>query len=138
MKNALKYGLIIGLASGVYILILHLTGAYDVHFPVSDSIAWYEGLSTIIPLLGVYFGVKSFRDNYNGGRMEFFEGMFEAIKIILVGGLIAAFFAVIYVAQITNTDKNMDIWGRIGAAGLVGIIFVLAIPLILMNKQRNL
>ena len=138
MKNSLKYGLIIGFASGLYILILHLTGAYDVHYPVSDHIAWYEGLSALIPLFGVFFGVKSFRDNYNGGRMEFFEGLFEAIKIVLIGGLIAAFFAVIYVAQITNLDKNMDMWGRIGAAGLIGIIYVLAIPLILMNKQRNL
>lgn len=138
MKNSLKYGLIIGLVSGLYILILHLTGAYEAHFPVSDRFTWFEGLSVLIPFFGIYFGVKSFRDNYNGGRMEFFEGIFEAIKIVLVGGLITAFFAVIYVEQVSNSDKNLDIWGRIGAGGIVGVVFILAIPLLLMNKQRNL
>ncbi|PWG82647.1 DUF4199 domain-containing protein [Pararcticibacter amylolyticus] len=137
MKNAIKYGVIIGVLSGIWILILHFAGAYENAYPQSDKSSWLEYASIIIPFIGLYFGIKSFRDNYNGGKMEFFEGIFEGFKIMIVGGIIAAFFATVYIQYVVQTLK-MDVMGRIGGAGLIGVLFTLAISLLLMNKQRNL
>lgn len=137
MKNAFKYGAIIGVASGIWILILHWMGVYEKEYPTTDRNSWLEYLSIIIPIAGLYLGIKNFRNNINGGKMEFFEGIFEGFKIMVVGGIIAGFFAAVYVGYVANT-LQMDYMGRIGAAGLVGILSTLAISLILMNKQHNL
>jgi len=137
MKNALKYGIIIGVISGIWILILHFAGVYEVQYPAADKSSWLEYFSVIIPVTGLYLGIKNFRNNVNGGRMEFFEGIFEGFKIMIVGGIIAAFFATVYIEYVAQSLK-MDYMGRIGAAGVVGILSTLAISLILMNKQHNL
>ena len=137
MKNAIKYGVIIGVLSGIWIMILHLAGVYENAYPNSDGFSWLEYASIIIPFIGLYMGIKSFRDNYNGGRMEFFEGIFEGFKIMIIGGIIAAFFGTIYISYVAHSMK-MDFMGRIGGAGVVGVLFTLAISLLLMNKQRNL
>lgn len=137
MKNAIKYGVIIGVLSGIWILLLHLAGVYEQEYPKSDSSSWLEYASIIIPFIGLYLGIKSYRDNINGGTMEFFEGLFEGFKIMAIGGVIAAFFAVVYIHYVNNT-MQMDYMGRIGAAGAIGFLFTLAISLMLMNKQRNL
>ena len=137
MKNAIKFGLIIGILSGIWILILHFAGIYEKAYPVSDSTNWLEYVSIVIPFAGLFLGIKNFRDNINGGRMEFFEGIFEGFKILVVGGVIAAFFSTVYINYV-NTDIKMDFMGRIAGAGLIGILFTLVISLLLMNKQRNL
>ncbi len=137
MKNAIKYGIIMGVLSGVWILILHFSGVYESIYPNADNFSWLEIASVIIPFIGLYFGIKSFRDNYNGGRMEFFEGIFEGFKIMIVGGIIAAFFATVYIQYVAQSLK-MDFMGRVGGAGIVGVLFTLVISLLLMNKQRNL
>ena len=136
MKNAIKYGLIIGILSGVWIVILHLAGVYGDSAEVGN-LSWMEYTSVLIPFIGLYFGIKNFRDNINGGRMEFVEGLFEGFKIMIVGGVIAAFCAVLYV-QLSPSVLNTDYMGRIGGAGLVGILFNLIISISLMNKQKYL
>ena len=137
MKNAIKYGVIIGIISGVWILIMHFSGIYEEEYPKADKLDWLEYASIIIPFIGLYLGIKNFRDNVNGGKMEFFEGIFEGFKIIIVGGIIAAFFAVVYVQYSPNV-LNTDYMARIAGAGIIGILFNLVISLMLMNKQRNL
>jgi len=137
MKNAFKYGTIIGIVSGVWILILHLAGVYENAYPKADKASWLEYFSIIIPVTGLYLGIKNFRNRINGGRMEFFEGIFEGFKIMVVGGLIACFFAAVYVSYVVP-DLQMDYMGRVGAAGVIGILSTLFISLLLMNKQHNL
>lgn len=137
MKNAIKYGLIIGVLSGLWIFLLHFTGVYDNAYPREGNFSTLEVLSIFIPLIGLFFGIKSFRDNFNGGRMEFFEGIMEGFKIMIVGGIIAAFFATIYVSYV-GKDMQIDFMGRVAGAGIVGVLFTLVISLLLMNKQRNL
>ncbi|WP_069660057.1 DUF4199 domain-containing protein [Arcticibacter eurypsychrophilus] len=137
MKNAIKYGIIIGLLSGSWIFLLHVIGVYGQQTEISDKISWLEYVSVIIPFLGLYLGIKNFRDNYNGGRLEFFEGIFEGFKIMLVGGIIASFCMTVYV-QFVAPQLGTDIMGRIGGAGVVGVLFTLAVSLMLMNKQQTL
>lgn len=136
MANAIKYGLIIGILSGIWILILHFAGVYETSQD-TGNFNWLEYASLLIPLIGLFFGIKNFRDNINGGKMEFFEGIFEGFKIMIVGGVIAAFFAVVYV-QYSPAVLNTDYMGRIAGAGLVGILFNLVVSITLMNKQKHL
>lgn len=138
MKNAVKYGFIMGVLSGIWILIMHLSGVYAQDAPGNpNNMQWMEWASMLIPAIGLYVGIKSYRDNVSGGKMEFFEGLFEGFKIIIIGGVIAAFFAIVYV-QLNMSIMNTDYMYRITAAVLIGILFNLAISLILMNKQKHL
>lgn len=138
MGNAVKYGIIIGVLSGIWILIMHLAGVYASDgLDESNNMNWLEWVSMLIPLSGLYMGIKNYRDHISGGKMEFFEGLFEGFKIIIVGGVIAAFFAIVYV-QLNASAMNTDYMYRISAAVLIGILFNLAISLILMNKQKHL
>ncbi len=137
MKNAIKYGLIVGVLSGLWIFLLHFMGVYDDAYPREGGFSGLEVLSIVIPFAGLFFGIKSFRDNFNGGRMEFFEGIMEGFKIMIVGGIIAAFFATVYV-QYVGKDMQIDFMARVAGAGIVGVLFTLIISLLLMNRQRNL
>lgn len=137
MGNAAKYGIIIGIISGVWILVLHCAGIYGIDSDRANKMAWLEYASILIPAMGLYFGIKNFRDHNNEGKMEFFEGLFEGFKIIIIGGVISLFFAVIYV-QFNSAILNTDYMYRIAAAVLIGILFNIAISLILMNKQKYL
>lgn len=136
MKNSLKYGIFIGLLSGIWILIMHYAGVFAQN-SVNVSMAWLEYASVLIPAIGLYLGIKNYRDHILADKMEFIEGLFEGFKILIFGGLTAALFAVIYM-QVSTDFKNIDFMYRIGAAALVGILFNLAISLILMNKQKHL
>lgn len=137
MGNAVKYGIIIGVISGIWILIMHFSGVYAQDPIGENKMAWLEYVSILIPATGLYLGIKNYRDHIIEGKMEFFEGLFEGFKIIIVGGVIAAFFAIVYV-QFNSNRFNTDYMFRIAAALLIGILFNLAISLILMNKQKYL
>jgi len=136
MKNAIKYGFIIGILSGIWLLVMHFFGVYE-QSPASQKYFWMEDASVIIPFLGLYLGIKNFRDNINGGKMEFFEGLFEGFIILVIGGLITGFFAVIYIQYVPSILET-DYMGRIAGAAAVGILFNLVISLLLMNKQKDL
>ncbi|SKB73071.1 DUF4199 family protein [Daejeonella lutea] len=138
MGNAAKYGIIIGVLSGIWILVMHFAGVYAKDATTgTTSMEWMEWASMLIPAIGLYLGIKSYRDHISGGKMEFFEGLFEGFKIIIIGGVIAAFFAIVYV-QLNISVLNTDYMYRISAAVLIGILFNLAISLMLMNKQKHL
>lgn len=138
MKNAAKYGISIGVLSGIWILIMHFSGVYAQDTQENpNNMQWMEWASMLIPAIGLFTGIKSYRDNVSGGKMEFFEGLFEGFKIIIIGGVIAAFFAIVYV-QLNVSVENTDYMYRITAAILIGILFNLVFSLILMNKQKHL
>lgn len=138
MKNAVKYGIIVGVLSGIWILIMHFSGVYAQDAAgETNNMEWMEWASMLIPAIGLYLGIKNYRDHFSDGKMEFFEGLFEGFKIIIIGGVIAAFFAIVYV-QLNASAANTDYMYRITAAVLIGILFNLAISLMLMNKQKHL
>lgn len=137
MGNSLKYGIIIGVISGIWILIMHYAGVFVQDPPGGNKMSWLEYASVLIPAIGLYLGIKNFRDHILTDKMEFYEGLFEGFKILAFGGITAAFFAVVYV-QVSSNLQNTDFMYRIGAAALIGVLFNLAISLILMNKQKYL
>jgi len=138
MKNALKYGLLIGALSALWILLMHFLNVYDQNKGGPMNIHWMEYLSALIPLLGLYLGIKNYRNNVNGGRLEFFEGLMEGFKILLIGFVLYAAASSFYVQYSNSQVLTMDYYQRIGGAGLVGILFTIVISLLLMNRQHNL
>ncbi len=136
-NNSVKYGILTGVLSGFWILIMHFFGAFPANADEVGKTVWLEYASVIIPAIGLYLGIKNYRDNVIRDKMEFFEGLFEGFKILGIGGVITAFFAIIYV-QFNTSLMSSDFMYRIGAAVVVGILFNLVISLILMNKQKHL
>jgi putative Mn2+ efflux pump MntP len=138
MKNALKYGLLIGGLSGLFIVLMHMMGVYHQAKSGPFNIHWMEYLSVLIPFVGLYLGIKNYRNNINGGRLEFFEGLMEGFKILLIGFVLYAAASTFYVQYANSQALTMDYYQRIGAIGLVGIVFTVVISLMLMNRQHNL
>src|ERR1700755_932794 len=98
MKNALIYGGIIGVLSGLWIFAMHRMG---VSTKPSVDFQPVEISSIIIPLLGLYFGVRSYRENEKGGTISFLEALIEGWKILIVGGVISVVFAILFINYVT-------------------------------------
>jgi hypothetical protein len=133
MKNAIISGAIIGLLSGLWIFVMHWTG---VTTGPQHDLKPIEYTSGLIPLLGLYFGVRGYRENYLSGKMNFFEGLIESFKILIAGGLIAVFCAILYINYV-NAGTIADFSGQIFGALLLGLLFSLVVSLLLMNSNKN-
>ena len=134
MKNALIFGLIIGILSGLWLLTLHSFG-----FHVTDNQASnYEYFSILIPIVGLYFGVRSYRNNDLGGKMGFFEALIQSFKILLVGGVVAIFAAIVYINYVAAGNNMRDFSSRMFGALLIGIISAFAVSLLLANRSNKI
>jgi hypothetical protein len=126
MKNSVIFGLIIGVLSLIWLFVMRQTG-----YNLTDSKANpIEYVSILIPLIGLYFGVRQFRDGELKGNMGFLEGLIQAFKILLVGGVLAVFAGIIFINW-GNGDSNdttfQSFSGRIFGALLVGVIEAFAV-----------
>ncbi|HEY4197533.1 MAG TPA: DUF4199 domain-containing protein [Mucilaginibacter sp.] len=135
MKNAIVPGLIIGILSGIWLFIM-----LSMNLKFSDNNpAAIEFLSILIPIIGLYFGVKRYRDTELGGRMDFLEGLIQGFKILIVGGVFVVFIGIVYINWISSNGKAnwSDFSGRIFAALLIGVLSALAVTLLLMRKTSK-
>jgi len=133
MKNALASGIVIGILSGLWLFIMRWAG----YTTFNDQVAPIEYVSIIIPVLGLFLGLKSYRDHDLGGKMGFLEGVIQCFKILLVGGAIAAFGGFIYVNYVEVEHNTRDFSGRLFGALLIGVLSSLAATLLLMNKSNH-
>jgi hypothetical protein len=134
MKNAILSGVIIGIVSALWIVMMQTFGYNPQNLEDSKNI-WLEYTSILIPLLGLYFGIKGLK-NQQSGKITFFEGIFEGFKILAVGGLLAAASSFIYVS-IFAKDLTVDYMERIFGAVVIGLLFTLVNSLVLMTPPRN-
>lgn len=135
MKNALIWGVVIGVLSAAWLFITHAMG-YDAH---DDKTAPHEYLSIFIPIVGLFFGVKSYRDGDLKGNMSFLEALVQSFKILIVGGVLAIFVAIVYINYIQPTNSNfMAFSGRMFGALLVGLLAALGVSLVLATKSNKL
>ena len=134
MKNAVIYGAIIGVLSGIWIFAMHKLG---ISTKPSTEFQPIEMTSVIIPIIGLYLGVRSYRENEKGGRITFLEALIEAWKILLVGGVISIFFAILFINYVT-AGSITAFSGQIFGALLVGLLSSLAISLLIMSRSKNL
>lgn len=133
MKNAIIWGTLIGVLSGLWIFMMYWLG-YTTRLN-GDEISTFEYSSGFIPLIGLFFGVRYFRNHYKNGSMNFFEALVESFKILIVGGVIAVAFAIIYMTFI-STINIVDFSGRIFGALLIGVLSSLVVSISLMTRPR--
>jgi hypothetical protein len=135
MKNALVPGLIIGILSGIWLFIMRSMG---IQFNDNNPHP-IEFISILIPIIGLYIGVKRYRDNELGGKMDFLEGLVQGFKILIVGGIFVVFIGIVYINWIAKAEEASwsDFSGRIFAALLIGVLSALAVTLLLIRKSAK-
>ena len=135
MKNALFPGLVIGILSGVWLFIMLKMGLTF----SNDKVNPIEFVSVLIPVVGLYVGVKRYRDNDLDGKMNFLEGLIQAFKILIVAGIFVVFIGIVYINWISTAEKAnwSDFSGRIFAALLIGVLSSLAVTLLLISKSKK-
>lgn len=119
MKNAIVSGLIIGILSGLWMFIMHATG----HRPEVGTLTPIEFASILIPLVVLYFGIKSYRNNECKGHMGFLEALMQCFKILIVGGILTTAAAILYIDEFSSGQGIGAFSGRIFGALLVGVLF---------------
>ncbi|OOQ61376.1 DUF4199 domain-containing protein [Mucilaginibacter pedocola] len=136
MKNSVIFGLLIGVLSLVWLFVMRSTG-----YNLSDSKASpIEYVSVLIPLIGLYFGVKNFRDGELKGQMGFFEALIQSFKILLVGGALAVFAGIVFInwgSPETGDVTFQSFSGRIFGALLVGVIMAIGVSLLLTTRSNK-
>ena len=135
MKNAFITGLVIGILSGLWLFTMHWMGYNTTG---AHQIAPYEYLSVLIPFVGLFFGVRAYRENEMSGVISFLEALVQCFKTLIVGGVIAVFIAILYLNYVSGGVNFTDFSGRMFGALLVGMLEALAVSLILMNKHKTL
>jgi len=133
MKIAFITGVIIGVLSGLWLFIMHIAG-YDL---TKDQVSPFEYVSVIIPIAGLFFGLKSYRDNDLGGNMGFLEALIQCFKILILAGIIAIFAGILYISYVDAGNNARDFSGRMFAALLIGVLSALAVSLILTTKSNK-
>ncbi|QHL87712.1 DUF4199 family protein [Nibribacter ruber] len=84
----IRYGLITGLVSALYLVILYLT---------DNSTTWWLGLlGIVIPIVGMVQAFKHFREA-NGGLMSYGQAIGIGTLMGLVSGIITAITAYVYI-----------------------------------------
>ncbi len=131
MKNAVIFGVVIGVLSGIWIWVMYLMGNTTL-----NATSPIEFTSVLIPVIGLYFGVKRYRDKEKDGNINFFEGLQEGFKILIAGGVVAIAFAILFITYISKSSIS-DFSGKIFGALLVGIISALAVSLLLMKGPKG-
>lgn len=134
MKNAIVPGLIIGLLSGIWLFIMRM-----MHIPFnSNTFSPIEFVSVLIPLVGLYYGVKVYAYKELNGKMTFLEGLIHSFKILIVAGIFVVFVGILYINYIDFKDVNWaDFSGRIFAALLIGVLSALGVSLLLMHRSSE-
>lgn len=133
MKNAIISGVIIGILSGLWMFIMH---SMNVN-PKGGAAEPIEYFSVLIPLVVLYFGVRSFRNNECNGRMGFFEALLQSFKILIVGGVISVSASIIYIDEFAKESNLQDFSGKIFGALLVGLLFALGVSVLLTTKPNK-
>ncbi|WPU94388.1 DUF4199 domain-containing protein [Mucilaginibacter sabulilitoris] len=133
MKNAIVWGIIIGVLSGLWMFTMHQLGIT----PSTDKVATAEYFSFLIPAIGLFFGIRSYRAHDCKGQMGFLEALVQSFKILIVGGIIAVFGAILYISYIAEGNNIRDFSGRIFGALLVGVLLAFGVSLLFHNKSNK-
>ena len=133
MKNALIYGLLIGVLSIAWLFFMRSLG----YSGLDEKAASIEYVSVVIPFVGLYFGIFSYRADDCAGKMGFLEALIQSFKILLVGGIISIFAFIVYVNYVAPGNILRDFSGRMFAALLVGVLFAFGVSLLLTNKSNK-
>jgi hypothetical protein len=136
MKNSVIFGLVIGVLSLIWLFVMRQTG----YHLTDNEVNPIEYVSILIPLIGLFFGVKNFRDGELKGNMGFLEALIQSFKILLVGGVLAVFAGIVFInwGGVGSNDTTFQSFsGRIFGALLVGVIEAFAVSLLLTTRSNR-
>ncbi|MEN0054525.1 MAG: DUF4199 domain-containing protein [Mucilaginibacter sp.] len=134
MKNAFVTGLVIGIFSGTWLFVMHNFGYSN----SGNHVAPVEYLSVLIPLTGVYLGVKSYKENEMRNNLSFFDALFQSFKILIIGGVFACLAGLIYLNYVDQGNNFLDFSGRLFGGLLIGIMICVGVSVALMNRSSKL
>lgn len=86
----LKFGLIGSLFAIGVIMVLYFSGTHPLLIPI------FFDYRIILFSLFTFLAIKEFKDYYNEGYLQFWQGMIMGIIIYLMIGILAGIFVVIY------------------------------------------
>jgi hypothetical protein len=87
-KVTLTFGLLAGVIVSVFmVIIMAMCENGTINLDISDFIGYG---SMVIALSMIFFGIKSYRDNYQNGAIKFLKGLQVGMLITLVASLIYA------------------------------------------------
>jgi hypothetical protein len=133
MRNVIIYGALIGVFSGLWMFVMHWLG----FAPKSGDLQPIEYFSVLIPIILLYFGVKSYRDNEAHGNLGFLPALMQSFKILLLGGIIAVFAAIVYIEEFSKGSSIGDFSGRVFGALLVGLLFALGVSALMTTRHNK-
>ncbi len=105
--------------------------------PQTSGLYPIEYVSVLIPLVVLFFSLRSYRDTDCKGHMGFLEALMQCFKILLIGGVVAVAAAIIYIDEFARSISIMDFSGRIFGALLVGLLFSLGVSVLLTTKPNK-
>lgn len=105
--------------------------------PQRSYMAPIEYVSVFIPLVVLYFGIKSYRKNDCKGHLGFLPALMQSFKILIVGGIVTVSASIIYIDEFAKEIGLMDFSGRIFGALLVGILFALGVSVLFTTKPNK-
>ncbi|HEY2583254.1 MAG TPA: DUF4199 domain-containing protein [Mucilaginibacter sp.] len=133
MKNAITYGVLIGIFSGLWMFVMRWLG----YSPQKANLAPIEYFSVLIPIIILYFGVKQYRDVDSKGHLGFLPALMQSFKILLIGGVIAVFAAITYIEEFSKGSSIGDFSGRVFGALLVGLLFALGVSALMTTRHNK-
>lgn len=134
MRNAFVTGLIIGVFSGTWLFVMKNFGYSN----TGNHVAPVEYLSILIPLVGVYMGVNSYKINEKEDSISFFEALFQSFRILIIGGIFAILFGLIYINNVDQGNNLLAFSGRLFGGLAIGIMICVGVSAALMNKSSKL
>lgn len=85
-KVILTFGLLAGAIVGILVWVFAWLSQHDmIDF---DRLAYLGYANMLIALSMVFFGIKSYRDNYLGGKITFWKGVQVGLLISLIAGVL--------------------------------------------------
>jgi ABC-type transport system involved in cytochrome c biogenesis permease subunit len=87
-RNALNYGLYTSIG---FIIVSLLFYALDV-----DRTGWVNYLTFIVLIVGIYFGIKTFRDKHSGGYLSYGSCLGTGVIISVVVGVVMAVYTYLF------------------------------------------
>jgi hypothetical protein len=105
-KVVLRYGGYAALGELVtFVAVWALLTLVQIDIKVQGTISWFVIIS---PLVFVYFGIKYYRDNLNGGSVTFLKALQIGLLMILIPAVAYAIIETVYVLYI-NPDFYANI-----------------------------
>ena len=98
-KNAANYGLILGLATIIYSLLMRFSGFLDSSF----TFFGYQ----VIMAIGIAFSTKKYREEIKNNIISYSEALGFGLLISIFSGLIQAFFVYAYYVYVSPEDMDI-------------------------------